>query len=214
VTSIAPETTGKPRCLLADDHPALLAAIRQLLAESGFEVVGPAANGERALALAREERPDIALVDYRMPRLSGVELLRLLKEEAPDTKVVVYTAEADDVVVRDCLEAGAAGIVLKEAPLADLLRALETIIAGRSYIDPGLARINGPHGTARNRPLTAREIDVLRLLAEGLSHEEIGSRLSISSETVRTHVRKAADRLGAATRTQAVAMALRSGIIV
>jgi DNA-binding NarL/FixJ family response regulator len=138
----------------------------------------------------------------------------VLKEEVPDTKVVVYTADADDVVVRDSLEAGAAGIVLKEAPLADLLRALETIISGRSYIDPGLARINGPHGTARNRPLTAREIDVLRLLAEGLSHEEIGSRLSISPETVRTHVRKASDRLGAATRTQAVAMALRSGIIV
>jgi DNA-binding NarL/FixJ family response regulator len=214
VTSAGAGGSGKRRCLLADDHPALLAAIRQLLTEGGFDVLGPAADGERALALARDERPDVALVDFRMPRLSGLELLRRLRDEAPGTKVVVYTAEADELVVRDSLEAGAAGIVLKEAPLADLLRALETIATGRAYIDPGLARLNGQHGATPSRPLTAREIDVLRLLAEGLSHEEIGSRLCISSETVRTHVRKASDRLGAATRTQAVAMALRGGIIV
>jgi two-component system, NarL family, nitrate/nitrite response regulator NarL len=197
-----------PRCLLADDHPALVAAVSSYLSENGFEVVGPAPDGRRAVLLATEAQPELALVDYRMPRLMGVELIAALREAAPATRVVVYTAEADEQLARDVLAAGAVALVLKEAPLADLVRALESALGGGSYLDPALAK-----DTARNRQLTARELDVLGLLAEGLQHEEIGRRLGISSETVRTHLRKACDRLDAATRTQAVATALRLGLI-
>ena len=197
-----------PKCLIADDHPALTSAVSSYLAENGFEIVGPVPDGRRAVVLAEETKPELALVDYRMPRLAGVELVRALAEVSPGTRVAVYTADADDRIAREVLEAGAAALVLKEAPLADLVRALESALAGGSYLDPALARPGGTKGT-----LTPRELDVLGLLAEGLQHEEIGRRLGISSETVRTHLRKACDRLGASTRTQAVATALRQGLI-
>jgi len=204
---------GTRQCLIADDHPAMAAAVSALIAQHGFDVIGPVADGLRAVALAVEARPDVALVDYRMPRLGGAELVARLRAEVPETPVLVYTAEADDRIVRDALAAGACGIVLKEAPLTDLVRALDTVSTGRSYVDPALARTAVMPQVATRSTLTARELDVLRLLAEGLSHEEIGRRLSISAETVRTHVRKAANRLGATTRTQAVATALRNGLI-
>jgi DNA-binding NarL/FixJ family response regulator len=126
--------------------------------------------------------------------------------------VAVYTADADGKLVADALAAGADGVVLKDSPLDDLLRALGSIHEGRPYVDPGLA----PFGLVRTQAqsaLTAREVDVLTLLAEGLSHEEIGQRLEIGPETVRTHARKAADRLGARTRTEAVAKAIRLGFL-
>jgi DNA-binding NarL/FixJ family response regulator len=197
-----------PRCLIADDHPALTSAVSGYLSENGFEVVGPVGDGQRAVALATDEQPELALVDFRMPRLSGVDLVVKLREVSPETRVVVYTADADEQIATDVLAAGASALVLKEAPLADLVRALEATLAGGSYLDPALTRIAAPAAK-----LTQRELDVLGLLAEGLAHEEIGRRLGISSETVRTHLRKASDRLGASTRTQAVATALRLGLI-
>jgi DNA-binding NarL/FixJ family response regulator len=196
-----------PRCLLADDHPALTSAVSAYLSENGFTIVGPAPDGRRAVLLAAEEQPELALIDYRMPRLAGVELIHALREASPNTRIAVYTAEADERIAHEVLEAGAVALVLKEAPLADLVRALEAALAGGSYLDPALA------GAVPGKKLTQRELDVLGLLAEGLQHEEIGRRLGISSETVRTHLRKACDRLGAATRTQAVATALRLGLI-
>ena len=197
-----------PRCLLADDHPALTSAVSNYLLDNGFDIVGPASDGRRAVALAATEKPDLALVDFRMPRLAGLDLIEELREASPETRICVYTADADAQIAEDVLAAGAAALVLKEAPLADLVRALEAVLAGRSYLDPALTR-----ESKKNGKLTQRELDVLGLLAEGLQHEEIGRRLGISSETVRTHLRKACDRLGAATRTQAVATALRMGLI-
>ncbi len=196
-----------PSCMIADDHPALTTAVSSYLSENGFDIVGCASDGRRAVTLAAESRPQLALVDYRMPRLAGTDLVREIKAVSPDTFIVMYTADGDEEMARDVLAAGAVALVLKEAPLADLVRALEAALAGGSYIDPALQR-NAPNGK-----LTPRELDVLRLLAEGLQHEEIGRRLGISSETVRTHLRKASDRLGASTRTQAVATALRLGLI-
>lgn len=196
------------RCLVADDHPALAAAVSQHLAAAGYAVVGPAADGRAALALAAAELPDAAVVDYRMPRLDGVELVAALRRASPRTTVCVYTAEADDELARGAVAAGASAVVLKASPPADLVRALGLARDGRTYLDPGLAA-----GTRRRGDLTERELDVLRLLAEGLPHEEIGRRLGIGSETVRTHLRKASERLGASTRTQAVATALRRGLI-
>lgn len=196
------------RCLVADDHPALVAAVTLFLVDAGYEIVGPATDGPRAVALLEKERPELALVDLHMPRLEGTALIRRLKEVSPETALAVYTADVDGPTAREALAAGAAGVLLKEAPIADLARALEALLGGNCYLDPTLAD-NSP---ARGR-LTGREVDVLSLLAEGLSHEEIGRRLAISAETVRTHVRKAADRLEARNRTEAVATALRLGLI-
>lgn len=201
--------SGAPRCLVADDHPALLAAVSDVVADAGYVVVGPAGDGLRTVALAAQEQPELALVDLRMPRLEGPALLEALRDAAPGTGVVVYTADADADVARSVLVAGARGLVLKEAPLADVTRALEAVLAGGSYVDPGVAGARG----GGDPGLTKRELDVLALLAEGLSHEEIAGRLGIGAETVRTHLRKASARLGAATRTQAVASALRLGLI-
>lgn len=201
------------RCLLADDHPALVVALSDFLERSGIDVVAIARDGAEAVELAQAESPDVALVDYRMPRLAGTELIEGIRSAAPGTKVVVYTAEMGDSLARDALGAGASGVVLKEAPLVDILRAVDTALQGRTYVDPALAGQALLNPRAGGTLLTPRERQVLELLAEGLSHEEIGGRLGISGETVRTHLQKASERLGAGTRTQAVATALRLGLI-
>lgn len=201
------------RCLLADDHPALVVALSDFLERSGIDVVAIARDGAEAVELAQAESPDVALVDYRMPRLAGTELIEGIRSVASGTKVVVYTAEMGDSLARDALGAGASGVVLKEAPLVDILRAVDTALQGRTYVDPALAGQALLNPRAGGTLLTPRERQVLELLAEGLSHDEIGKRLGISGETVRTHLQKASERLGAGTRTQAVATALRLGLI-
>jgi DNA-binding NarL/FixJ family response regulator len=201
------------RCLLADDHPALVVAIADFLDRNGVDVVGTAADGAEAVALAASETPDVALVDFRMPKLAGADLVHGLVDASPETKVVVYTAEADGSLADTVIRAGASGVVLKEAPLVDVVRALQTVVAGRTYVDPALAAQVLVRPGDRTVKLTPRERDVLVHLAEGLSHDEIGRELGISGETVRTHVQKACERLGAGTRTEAVARALRLGLI-
>lgn len=203
---------GPPRCLVADDHPALVAAVAEFLARSGLDVVATASDGPAALAAAREHRPDAVVLDYRMPGVSGAELVRGLRAAAPRAGIVVYTADADERLVAEALAAGAPGVVLKEAPLADVARAVRAVLAGGSYVDAALG-IGALAGRRAASQLTTREADVLALLAEGLTYEEIGRRLGISSETVRTHLQKASQRLGAATRTHAVATAIRLGLV-
>jgi DNA-binding NarL/FixJ family response regulator len=200
------------RCLVADDHPALLQAVCDYLEANGLIVVGTAPDGERAVTLAAEAHPDVALVDFRMPRLSGIELISRLRETSPETTIVVYTADADEALVRGSLGAGASAVLLKESPLDDLVRAVETAMAGATYVDAALADF-GLDAAIGTPVLTDRECAVLTLLASGMSHDEIGAELAISGETVRTHVRKASRRLGAATRTETVAKALRMGLI-
>lgn len=194
--------------LVADDHPALLAAVSSYLEAHDFEIAGLARDGDQARELAAERQPDVALVDWRMPRRSGGDLVAAVASAAPATRIVIYTADGDHMLAREAYDAGAVAVLLKEAPLADVVRAVEAVLEGRTYLDPALRR-----SPARSSSLTERELEVLRLLADGLRHEEIGKRLGIGSETVRTHLRKASDRLGAATRTQAVATALRQGLI-
>ena len=204
--------TAAPRCLLADDHPALLGAIEAYLAGNGFDVCATAASALQAVAAAAEHQPDVVLLDYRMPGLSSVELLRSTAVAAPTAALAVYTADADERLVADALAAGARAVVLKEAPLPDLLRAIATILAGGSYVDPALGAVSVERAR-RATALTERETAVLTLLAEGCTYEEIGARLTIGAETVRTHLQKASERLGASTRTQAVATAIRQGLI-
>ena len=192
----------------------MLEAVAEFLVESGIEVVGRAVDGEEALAQIERLQPDVALVDVRMPRLSGIELTRRARSSTPGTAVLLYTGYGDRALLSEGLDAGVAGFVLKEAPIDDLLRAIRAVAAGGTYVDPVLAGTLAGSPTGAKRPeLTVRERDILRLLADGLSNEEIGNALFISPETVRTHVRKAMAKLGADTRTQAVARALRDQLI-
>ncbi len=192
----------------------MLAAVAEILSGHGVEVVGRAADGEDALAQLEAKKPRVAVVDVRMPRLSGIELAKRAAVASPDTSIVFYTAYGDRALLSEALDAGVRGFVLKEAPLGDLVRAVERVAAGDAYVDPVLAGVLvSSHATDGIPSLTQRERDVLRLLADGLSNDEIGKRLFISPETVRTHVRKAMAKLEADTRTQAVAIALRQSLI-
>ncbi len=201
-------------CLVADDHPAVVEAVSDVLTEHGILVAAKARDGEDALERIEALKPAVALLDVRMPRLDGIEVARRAARSTPETAVILYTAFGDRALLTEALDAGARGFVLKEAPLAEVVRAVELVAAGKTYVDPVLAGVLSS-GAASEKlvNLTQREREVLRLLADGLANEEIGKRLFISAETVRTHVRKAMAKLDADTRTQAVATALRQSLI-
>jgi DNA-binding NarL/FixJ family response regulator len=209
-------TESAPRpitCLVADDHPAVLEAVSEFLQAGGVNVVGRARDGAEALEKIETRRPAVALVDVRMPRVGGIELARRAARSAPETAILLYTGYGDRALLTEALDAGVRGFVLKEAPMDDLVRAVQAVAAGSQYVDPVLAGTLATAAGETMPQLTHRERDVLRLLADGHSNEEIGKRLFISAETVRTHIRKAMDKLDADTRTQAVAKALRQRVI-
>jgi DNA-binding NarL/FixJ family response regulator len=202
----------KPTCVVADDHPAVLESISRYLDANDVRVVGRARHGDEAVALVEAQRPMLALLDMRMPRLNGTAVVRRLARTTPQCSCVVYSGFGDGALLTEALDAGARGFVLKEAPLESLIRALETVAGGGMYIDPALADavIRANNGEIK---LTPRERDVLRLLADGHSNESIGKELFISPDTARTQLGVAMAKLGAATRTQAVAIALREELI-
>jgi DNA-binding NarL/FixJ family response regulator len=202
------------QCLVADDHPAVLEAVCLYLEDNGVTVVARAQTGTEALEKIEARRPPVALLDVRMPEMGGIEIARQVTRRFPETAVILYTGYGDRAQLTEALDAGARGFVLKEAPLDDLLRAVRVVAGGGTYVDPVLAGVLASAAVTDKLPaLTQREREVLRLLADGLSNEEIGKQLFISPETVRTHVRKAMEKLDADTRTQAVARALRGRLI-
>ncbi|MGZ4385418.1 MAG: response regulator [Gaiellaceae bacterium] len=206
--------TAAITCLVADDHPAVVQAISEVLADNGVEITGQARDGEEALEAIQRTQPRVALLDLRMPHLSGIEVARRCARTAPKTAVILYTAYSEQALLTEALDAGARGFVSKEAPLTEIVRAVQLVADGRTYVDPVLAGvISSPAATGKMTQLTQRERDVLRLLSDGHSNEEIGKALFISPETVRTHVRKAMAKLDADTRTQAVATAIRQSLI-
>jgi DNA-binding NarL/FixJ family response regulator len=185
-----------------------------ILEDHGIVVLGCAREGDEAAALIALHKPAVALIDLRMPRLNGIEVTRRAQRSSPGTGILLYTAFGEGALLTEALDAGARGFLLKEAPLEDLIRAVETVAGGGLYVDAVLAgAIAATHQGDRVPILTQREREVLRLLADGHANEEIGRRLFISPETVRTHVRKAMAKLEAETRTHAVATALRRSII-
>lgn len=199
------------RVLIADDHPLVLGSVRDLLGEWGYDVVATTSSGTIALQKIEELRPDIALVDAQLPGIVGVELARRAARTAPETAVAIYTGYPHHALMHEAMDAGARAVVLKDAPLSELRRALETVAAGDIYLDPA---VGGALVLSREAPqLTEREREILRFLAEGLTSDEIAGRLFISTHTVRAHVSRATARLGARTRIQAVATALRRGLI-
>jgi DNA-binding NarL/FixJ family response regulator len=199
--------------VVADDHPPIIDCLSRHLAGAGFTVVATAQDGEHALAAIVKHAPLVCVADVRMPRLDGLELARRAATSAPDTAVLLYSGVADKGLVSDALDAGARGFALKDAPLGDLTRAVESVATGGLYVDPVLAASLASRRMDVRKALSEREREVLRLLAEGGSYAEIGTTLFLSPDTVRAHAQRAMTKLGARTRTQAVAVALREAVI-
>jgi DNA-binding NarL/FixJ family response regulator len=200
-------------CVIADDHPPVLQFLSRYLSRNEITVTASARDGAEALKKIEQTHPTVAVLDSRMPYLSGIEVLKEIGARGLPTRVILYTGFGDGALLSDALDVGVAGMLDKDAPVDDLVRAIQVVAAGGTYLDPTAvaALISNRRGQAR--PLTQREREVLRLLADGMSNEMMGAELFISPQTVRTHVQKAMEKLGATTRVQAVAIALRESII-
>jgi two-component system response regulator DesR len=198
-------------CVVADDHPAVLRSVGLSLERNGLAVVGTATDGLTALALVQEHQPRVCVADLHMPGLDGLSLARDVREAELETRVLIFSGAEEPRLCADALEAGAFGVALKSAPLGDLVRAIGVVDSGHFYVDPLLAVENLRPGNASG--LSSRESEILMLLADGRSYGDIASSLAISSETVRTHAKHAKKKLGARTRTEAVAIALRTALI-
>jgi DNA-binding NarL/FixJ family response regulator len=208
--------------LVADDQRVVREGLAMLLGLlPGVEVVGAAADGEQAFELAMRDRPDVVLMDLRMPRCDGIEATRRLREHG-EIHVIALTTYADDRSVLDALRAGARGYLTKDAGAAEIQRALEQVTSGRAVIDPAVqhhlvdAVASGtpdePAGPTAPDGLTPRETEVLTLIAEGLSNAEIARHLVIAEATVKTHVNHLLGKIGARDRAQAVRYAYRHGL--
>jgi DNA-binding NarL/FixJ family response regulator len=209
------------RVLLADDQRVVREGLTMVLGLlPGVEVVGAAADGNEAVALAEDLRPDVVLMDLRMPRCDGVEATRLVRERVPGTRVVVLTTYSDDRSVLDALRAGARGYLTKDAGGTEIRDALRRVVDDQAVIDPAVQHhlidaIAAPTPASRARlpaGLTPREAEVLTLIAAGLSNGEIAGRLVISEGTVKTHVNHLLAKIDARDRAQAVAYAYRHGL--
>lgn len=185
--------------------------IAVLRGEPDFEIVGSYATGTAAIAALDADRPDVALVDLRLPEMDGMSVLMAIKRKWPTCRVLMLSSQEGDDAVARALKAGAAGYILKRQPIADLILAIRTSLHGKVPLAPELsARL---FTRLDSQPLTSREIDILRLIANGLSNKRIGDELGITHNTVKNHIVSLMEKLGAADRTQAVTIALQRGMI-
>jgi DNA-binding NarL/FixJ family response regulator len=205
------------RVIIADDHAVVRAGIVQFLEMSGgIEVVAQVDDGEQAIRAVEEFQPDVAILDIRMPEMTGIEATRWIRTHAPDTGVLVLTAYDDDPYVIAVLQAGANGYVLKTADAADIVRAVNAVHEGQSALDPAIARkvmshVSGSPLTPDVEQLTERELEVLNLAARGHTNRAIGVLLGISHRTVQGHLAKTFGKLHANSRTEAVMRAVSLG---
>ena len=205
--------------LLADDHTMLRQSLARSLAERGLVVVGEAGDGEEAARLALELRPDVVLMDVSMPVLDGVGATRLIRDRAPSVQVVMLTMHADRDVLERALRAGAAGYLVKDCTMDEVVRTLKQAAEGETALSPEfagamLAEASRPPDESSADPIiTKREEEVLQLIAEGLSTTEVAAKLFISVKTVKNHLASVYQKLDSRDRTQAVVRAVRMGII-
>ncbi|HET7418544.1 MAG TPA: response regulator transcription factor [Solirubrobacterales bacterium] len=201
------EASGSPSLVLVEHHEALRDGLAVLLERRGFDVVGCATTAARGEEVIAERGPDVAVVGVDLPDERGTELVRRLNDQPPCPKFVIYTGLEDPDLLEAAYRAGARGLVAKPAGLSVLVEALREVGRGGRYFDRSFAAHQG-NGNGGEKTLSARESQILSMLAEGLTGEQIAQRLVLSPETVRTHVRNAMEKLDARTRVQAVVMAL------
>ena len=211
---------SRTRVFLLDDHTVLRQAVRVMLeAESDIEIVGEAGDGTEGIVGIVRAKPDLAIVDLKMPGMSGLSAIPEILKGSPKTAIIVFTMYNNPVYVYEAMHAGASGYVLKSASKEELLRAIRAVKQGAGFLQaevtkPLLRRMVVDAKLEADRSnLTLREIQILEFLAEGKSNKEIASFLSISDETVKTHLKRLYEKLGAADRAQAVAIALRQNLI-
>ena len=205
------------KVLLAEDHVVVREGTRELLArERDIQVIGEAGDGEEAVSLAVKLRPDVVVMDIAMPKVNGIEATKLIKAQCPTIAVLILTAYSNDQYIFALLDAGAAGYLLKNVHGRELIGAVRAVHAGESVLDPMVTRkvvdrLKGvrvvPNGMRGGEPLTERELEVLRLIAEGLSNREIADRLVVVVGTVKWYINNIYSKLGIHSRTQALARA-------
>lgn len=209
------------RVVIVDDHAMVREGLRTMLRhQEVLEIVGEAENGQQALQVVEEQRPDVVLLDIRLPDMSGLEVCRRIHERFPAVNAVMLTVNEDEHYVFEALRAGARGYLLKKVTDDELCRVLRSVVAGEVIVDPSLAgqmalrtAQAGLTGHGLSVKLTEREHEVLVSMAEGMNNAAIARHLHISEETVKTHVKAVLRKLGASDRTQAVSLALRAGIV-
>jgi NarL family two-component system response regulator LiaR len=211
---------SKPiRVLIADDHAIVRKGIRALLAtEPGIDVVGEAEDGQQAIGAASRLRPDVILMDLVMPEVDGIKAIQHIVQYQSEVRILVLTSFATDDKIFPAIKAGALGYLLKDSSPHELVQAIRQVCRGESFLHPLVARkllqelSQPPSEPPTPDPLTAREVEVLRLVAQGHSNQEIAMQLTISEATVRTHVSNILGKLHLASRTQAALYALREGL--
>jgi DNA-binding NarL/FixJ family response regulator len=207
--------TGRIGVLIADDHPVVRVGLRGMLeGERDFEVVGEATDGEEAVGMTERLEPDVVLMDLRMPGVDGVAATARIRDRRPDSHVLVLTTSDSGADILGAIEAGATGYILKDAPREDLFRAVRAAAEGKSVLAPDAAqhlmqRVRWPSEEA----LSGREVEVLGLVAQGKSNKDIASELWISEATVKSHLLRIYDKLGAKDRASAVVAAMKRGIL-
>ncbi len=211
--------TENIRILIADDHAIVREGLRTLIAaKPGLELVGEAADGNEAVLLARTVEPDVILLDMMMPHKDGLAAIEEIKAESPEARILVLTSFSDDEKVFAAIKAGALGYLLKDSSPQQLIQAIQDVHQGRSSLHPTIAlklirELNQPPNLPpTDDPLTERELETLRLVAQGLTNQEIAEKLSISERTVGKHVSNILEKLHLANRTQAALYALRKGL--
>ena len=208
------------RLLIIDDHEMVREGLKaMLMTEPDFSIVGDAANAEQAFTLIEHLHPDIALLDIRLPGMSGVEVCHIVTEKYPETSVIILTTFTDEHLVAQCIQAGARGFIIKDIERFDLKRSIRAVARGEAAIDPKaasavFARLRRspalPHEPTPE-PLSSQQLVILRLVAQGLSSREIATQLYLSENTVKGYVQEILHRLGVKNRTEAVMVAVKHG---
>ena len=204
------------RIVIADDHKVVRQGLRMFLRiDPELTIVGEAANGNEALALARELKPDVVLMDVLMPGMNGIAATEAIRRELPDTEVLALTSVLEDASVIEVMRAGAIGYLLKDVDGEELCKAIHAAAVGKVQLAPEVVSLllREFRSASYSEPLTAREREVLCLLGRGQTNREIASALHLKEETVKTHVSKILSKIGARSRTQAAIYALRSGLL-
>jgi DNA-binding NarL/FixJ family response regulator len=206
------------RIMIVDDHPITRDGLRSALSTSSeIEIVGEATNGEEAVELAREVKPEVVFMDVRMPGMGGLEATKLIHEDNPDTKIILFTVEESRAAIHEAIRAGVSGYLLKDVSATELIQAARLALEGKAVIHPTLTRAfieEVQYVEQRpDTPLSRRESQILQKVAYGATTKEVAHDLGISAHTVKTHLERIFEKLGANDRAQAVAIALRRGLV-